>query len=99
LTLWAGVGSVVVVDAAEPVMLIVRSLVLGENWEGLCGVWGWQDMMDRGCAGAVMSEGVGGRCENLGAMARLASGGDPDKENPSPRRSLGDGAAKKPMVG
>jgi hypothetical protein len=38
LMLWAGVGSVVVVDAAEPVMLIIRSLVLGENWEGLCGV-------------------------------------------------------------
>jgi hypothetical protein len=38
LTLWAGVGSVVVVDVTEPVMLIIRSLVLGENWEGLCGV-------------------------------------------------------------
>ncbi len=49
LTLWAGVGSVVVVDAMELVMLIIRSLVLGENWEGLCGVCGWQDMMDRCC--------------------------------------------------
>lgn len=39
LTLWAGVGRVVV-DVTEPVMLIIRSLVLGENWEGLCGVWG-----------------------------------------------------------
>lgn len=38
LTLWAGVGSVVVVDVMEPVMLIIGSLVLGENWEGLCGV-------------------------------------------------------------
>lgn len=51
LTLWAGVGSVVVVDAMELVMLIIRSLVLGENWEGLCGVCGWQDMMDRCCEG------------------------------------------------
>lgn len=47
LTLWAGVGNVVVVDAAEPVMLVIRSLELGENWEGLCGVCGWQDMMTR----------------------------------------------------
>jgi hypothetical protein len=38
LTLWAGVGNVVVVDATELVMLVIRSLVLGENWEGLCGV-------------------------------------------------------------
>lgn len=38
LTLWAGVGSVVVDDAKEPVMLIIRSLVLGDSWEGLCGV-------------------------------------------------------------
>lgn len=31
LMLWAGVGSVVVVDAAEPVMLSIRSLAFGEN--------------------------------------------------------------------
>lgn len=46
LTLWAGVGSVVVVDAIELVALVIRSLVLGENWEGLCGVWGSKDMVD-----------------------------------------------------
>ena len=51
LMLCAGVGSVVVVDAAEPVMLIIKSLALGENWEGLCGVCGWQDMMERGTCG------------------------------------------------
>jgi hypothetical protein len=38
LTLWAGVGRVVVDDAKEPAVLIITSLVLGDNWEGLCGV-------------------------------------------------------------
>lgn len=38
LTLWAGVGSVVLVDVMEPLWLVIRSLVPGESCEGLCGV-------------------------------------------------------------
>jgi len=45
LTLCAGVGSAVVMAVIELVMLVISSLVLGENCEGLCGVWGWKDMM------------------------------------------------------
>jgi len=38
LTLCAGVGRVVVIEVKELVMLVMRSLVLGDNCEGLCGV-------------------------------------------------------------
>jgi hypothetical protein len=46
-TLCAGVGRAVVIEVMELVMLVIRSLVLGDNCEGLCGVCGWNDMMDR----------------------------------------------------
>ncbi len=46
LTLCAGVGSVVI-DVIDVVMLVISSLVLGDNCEGLCGVCGWKDMVDR----------------------------------------------------
>jgi len=36
---------VVVVEAIELVMLVIGSLVLGDSWEGLCGVCGWKDIM------------------------------------------------------
>lgn len=38
LTLCAGVGSVVPRDEVVLVMLVEGSVVLGENWDGLCGV-------------------------------------------------------------
>ena len=44
-TLWAGVGRVVVVEVIELVMLVIGSLVVGDSWEGLCGVCGWKDIM------------------------------------------------------
>jgi len=46
-TLCAGVGRVVVIDVIELAMFDMESLVLGDNCEGLCGVCGWKDMMDR----------------------------------------------------
>jgi len=32
-------------DVMELARLVVWSLVPGDNWEGLCGVCGWNDMM------------------------------------------------------
>lgn len=73
LTLWAGVGSVVVDEAMEPDMLMVRSLVLGENWDGLCGVCGLKDMMDSRVRGWR-------ECGGLGEKILARDSGDQDKE-------------------
>lgn len=46
MTLCAGVGKAVVIEVIELFMLERGSMVLGDNCEGLCGVWGWKDMVD-----------------------------------------------------
>jgi len=47
LTLCAGVGSVAVLAAADEAEspVIGSDEVAGEKLQGLCGVWGWKDMM------------------------------------------------------
>ena len=44
-TLCAGVGRVVAVELTELMMLEDRSVVMGENREGLWGVCGWKDIV------------------------------------------------------